>query len=284
MSTNAPRSRRGSTLSPAVQNGICQANKELDREVRQFMEYVPSAREESLSEFLFWRWRQLDERFNYQVVRPTTAAQEARSGADVLLQLWLVDSALVLPLLIQAKKFLLPHDSYRSKLRYPGGTGLQLEKLMASAAQWRLEPCYLIYAGGGNATRPREWVLHLVDAANIELLAKTPPGPLSLARGWRAGSTQHCGGPIFPIVRVPALRPRAANRRIGTIFEPIGSIRDPQQMFRAAAVKQSAEPNVKRPTSRRNRRGSTGRSGHSCDTPCRARSVCPKPARGPCAG
>ena len=70
---------------------LCVANKAVGVEVRDFILNVPDAKEESITDYLVWKWRALDTRFNYVNVKTFTRQEEnAKTGADFELELWLV--------------------------------------------------------------------------------------------------------------------------------------------------------------------------------------------------
>lgn len=126
---------------------ICEANLALDLEVRRFIENVSDVKEESITDFLVWRWREIDRRFNYISVHPFNHEEESsRTGADFDIELWLVGRRHHVALAVQAKKFLKRTDSYATRLRYPKGTRKQLDTLMAYSASARRRPFYFIYS------------------------------------------------------------------------------------------------------------------------------------------
>lgn len=136
-------------------NAICDCNKAVGREVRDFISNVPNAKEESITDYLVWKWRLLDARFNYikpQTLKTFTRQEESRTtGADFELELWLVGRTKSIPLIFQAKKFLKPHGLYVNKLNYPGNTQRQLQTLLSYAASNRLLPFYAIYTAASAA-------------------------------------------------------------------------------------------------------------------------------------
>lgn len=168
---------KGSKLSQSVREELCQRNRDLEKELADFMAHVPTAREESLSEFLFWRWRLLDSRFNYQTVHPVSAVAEPGIGADFLLELWLANASHVMPLLIQAKKFTIERgDRYRHRLLYPHGTGDQVDTLLKCADAMSMLPRYLVYTGWRTGF-PHPGAMYLIDAESIQAHARPTPPP-----------------------------------------------------------------------------------------------------------
>ena len=126
---------------------ICDAQKKLGIEVKDFLRHVPNANEESITDYLVWKWRLLDKRFNYVTVATHSHHKEsATSGADFEMELWLVGHKSSLPLLFQAKKLVKPYDGYVRKLRYPNGSNGQLARLLKYAKQTGRYPFYALYA------------------------------------------------------------------------------------------------------------------------------------------
>ncbi|WP_124607270.1 DUF6615 family protein [Burkholderia sp. Bp9142] len=126
---------------------ICDASLALDREVRLFMENVADVKEESITDFLVWKWRELDKRFNFIRVYPFNHEEESsRTGADFDIELWLVGRERHIALAVQAKKFVKRADSYVAKLRYPRSTKNQLNTLLSYAASNNRQPFYFIYS------------------------------------------------------------------------------------------------------------------------------------------
>ena len=126
---------------------ICDAHKALGVEVKDFLRNVPNANEESISDYLVWKWRELDKRFNYISVTTHSRHKESTtSGADFDMELWLVGDATSMPMLFQAKKLVKPYDGYLRRLRYPNGSKAQLRLLIKYARQTRRLPFYALYA------------------------------------------------------------------------------------------------------------------------------------------
>lgn len=114
---------------------LCERNKAIGLQVRDFILNVPNAKEESITDYLVWQWGLLDSRFRYIKVKTFTRQEENTStGADFELELWVVGKTKFLPLLFQAKKFLKPFDSYQQKLNYPNNKQKQLATLLAYAS------------------------------------------------------------------------------------------------------------------------------------------------------
>ena len=162
---------------------LCDANKALGLEVRDFVLNVPDAKEESITDYLVWKWRALDARFNYINVKTFNRQEEhATTGADFELELWLVGQFKCLPLLFQAKKFTKPYAGYVRTLNYPNNTQAQLQKLLSYSASQHLLPFYSIYTCvaaslplcGGRTDFETD--IYMIDGATIKEIANGPRG------------------------------------------------------------------------------------------------------------
>jgi len=115
--------------------------------VQDCLLHVPNANEESITDYLVWKWRLLDKRFNYISIATHSHNQESTtSGADFEMELWFVGRAFSLPLLFQAKKLVKPYDGYMRRLRYPNGSQRQLRLLLQYARLTGRHPYYALYA------------------------------------------------------------------------------------------------------------------------------------------
>jgi hypothetical protein len=133
---------------------ICESNQAVSDEVRRFMENVHDIKEESITDFLVWKWRELDKRFNFLRIHPFNHQDESgRTGADFDLELWLVGRRHHLSFAVQAKKFINQYDSYVKRLRYPGGTKAQMSTLLKYASSTKCIPFYFIYSMPQSSTR-----------------------------------------------------------------------------------------------------------------------------------
>lgn len=132
---------------------ICSANQAVSADVRNFILHVHDVKEESITDYLAWRWSELDRRFRYLSMRTFNHCEESSlTGADFDLELWLVDRESHLSLAVQAKKFIKPYDSYVRKLRYPNDTKQQMSALLSYANINAKLPFYFIYSVPGNGT------------------------------------------------------------------------------------------------------------------------------------
>ena len=179
---------------------LCDTNKAVGIEVRNFILNVPDAKEESITDYLVWKWRILDARFNYVNIKTFTRHEEhATTGADFELELWLVGRSQCIPLLFQAKKFTQPFGGYVRKLNYPDNSQAQLQKLLSYAASRRLLPFYSIYTDlpanmplcGGRSDL--ETGIYMIDAETIKTFADGLHGrKISLADLLRRSNPFHC--------------------------------------------------------------------------------------------
>lgn len=133
-------------VPPTFMN-LCESNRAVSAEIKNFILNVPNAKEESITDYLVWKWRELDKRFNYINITLFTRIEEsATTGADFELELWLVGRSFHFPLVFQAKKFVKPFDSYYKKLNYHNGTQSQLTTLLNYAKSKKRLPFYVFYS------------------------------------------------------------------------------------------------------------------------------------------
>lgn len=179
---------------------LCKANKAIGLEVRNFIVNVPGVKEESITDYLVWKWRLLDARFKYIKTKTFTRQEESSStGADFELELWIVGRTKCLPFLFQAKKFIKPFDSYITKLNYPNNTQAQLRMLLSYAASKSLLPFYAIYT---NIATPRPMCsmredlrtgVYMIHANTINEFANRVHGrKVSLSSLIGRGNPLHC--------------------------------------------------------------------------------------------
>ena len=144
----------------------CEANKALTLEVKRFIQNVGDIKEETITDYLVWKWRELDKRFNYLSVTTFDHHDEStKTGADFDLELWLVGRKTHISLAVQAKKFIKQHDSYVKRLNYPNGTKQQMAKLLAYSASTNKLPFYFIYTSPGANTSTMCGRTNTVDSA-----------------------------------------------------------------------------------------------------------------------
>jgi hypothetical protein len=180
---------------------ICSSNKAVSLEVKNFMLNVGDVKEESITDYLVWKWRELDKRFNYLSVTSFDRHQEsATTGADFDLELWLVGRKEHVSLAVQAKKFIKQHDSYIKKLNYPNGTKQQLNTPLTYSAANNKLPFYFIYTIAGVQTTTMcgrsntvDSAIFMTDARVIRAFADGKKGKRASRDDLvRAGNPFHC--------------------------------------------------------------------------------------------
>ncbi len=133
---------------------LCQSNRELTKEIKEFLLNVGDVKEESITDYLVWKWKEIDKRFKSISVSTFTRQEESKvSGADFEMEIWLIGKKKSYPLVIQAKKFIKPYDAYVSKLNYPKNTKGQMNKLLSYAALNNKLPFYVFYSLPDKKTR-----------------------------------------------------------------------------------------------------------------------------------
>lgn len=125
----------------------CQAHKSVTHEVKEFLMHVDGVGEESITDFLLWKWALIDKKFKSINVSSFTRQEESKvSGADFEMEVWLVGRSLSYPLVFQAKKFVKPYDAYVNKLNYPKNTKSQMDTLLTYASLNSKIPFYALYS------------------------------------------------------------------------------------------------------------------------------------------
>jgi hypothetical protein len=145
---------------------ICGADKSVFLEVKNFMLNVPDVKEESITDYLVWKWRELNARFKYINVSTFTRQEEStKTGADFELELWLIWQKFHFPLVFQAKKLDKKHNSYVTKLKYPAKTQKQLNTLLSYAKTHNKLPFYAFYSIPDSNTQTMCYAGNVSDTA-----------------------------------------------------------------------------------------------------------------------
>lgn len=167
--------------------------KAVSLEVKSFILNVSDVKEESITDYLIWKWREIDKRFNYLSVTPFNRRQESTTtGADFDLELWLVGRRKHVSLAIQAKKFIKPYNSYVNKLNYPDGTKQQMNKLLKYSAAHNKLPFYFIYTVT-DLSNTVDGAVFMADARVMEEFADGKKGKkISRDDIIRASNPFHC--------------------------------------------------------------------------------------------
>ena len=125
----------------------CEVHKSVTAEVAEFISHVPDVKEESITDFLLWKWRDADKRLRSINVSSFTRDEESKvSGADFEMEIWFISGSYVFPLVFQAKKIVKQYNAYVSALRYPNNSKAQLNKLLTYAKKTNRVPFYAFYS------------------------------------------------------------------------------------------------------------------------------------------
>ena len=148
---------------------LCNEIKTLSEQVYDFIDNVPSVQEESITEYLMWQWSLLDKRVKFiKRKRLHTKKEEAKSGADFEIELWVIKSSTALPFLIQAKKIIKKTNSYCSKsLNYNTTKPTrQYQLLINTASREHKVPLYAFYT-----KKDKHKSIYISDAYEVKKLA-----------------------------------------------------------------------------------------------------------------
>lgn len=129
---------------------MCEKHKEVERQVVEFTENVRHVGEESITDYLFWKWADINKCFQHLDFKHYTKHQESKiSGADFRMEIWLVGETQSLPLLFQAKKISQEYQSYIAAINYQKKTKKQIDTLLGYAKTERKVPLYIFYSDSG---------------------------------------------------------------------------------------------------------------------------------------
>ncbi|WP_201603615.1 DUF6615 family protein [Psychrobacter immobilis] len=129
---------------------MCEKHKEVERQVVEFTENVRHVGEESITDYLFWKWADINKCFQHLDFSHYTKHQESKtSGADFRMEIWLVGKTQSLPLLFQAKKISKEYQNYIAAINYPKKTKNQIDTLLGYAKTKRKVPLYMFYSDSG---------------------------------------------------------------------------------------------------------------------------------------
>jgi hypothetical protein len=168
---------------------LCDVNKEISKKLLGFIKNVPDVNEESITDYLLWKWREADSRFNYLNVKKFTKSEEKNiSGADFEIELWFLGITFCIPIVVQAKKFIKNYDGYLGKLNYPKYTQKQLDTLLSYSKSKAYDPFYFIYTAPESGTTVlccddskainHDTGIYIVSAYAIESLANKSKGTM----------------------------------------------------------------------------------------------------------
>lgn len=183
---------------------ICAENKAVGLDVRNFLIHVPNVNEESITDYLVWKWEEINDaaKFRCLDVRKFTRQEEHnKTGADFELELWILSPQPPISLIFQAKKFFKENDGYVRKLRYPDDTQGQLQTLLKYAdTNPERKPFYMIYSPADTQLKTmcancnyKETGMFMIDAKIIEEFSNLPPhSRLSLTEILEKSLPFHC--------------------------------------------------------------------------------------------
>lgn len=179
----------------------CETHRSVGAEVKAFMRKVSGVKEESITDFLMWRWAEADPHFHYMRASSYSRYDEStKTGADFAVEIWIVSDTGSLPLLFQAKKLTKPFAGYWQKLAYPKSTKQQLSMLIDYSQQVGRLPFYAFYADTDNPHGSRcvcgaacDSAVFIADAHAIKsFVDATPRRRISKADLIKAGNPFHC--------------------------------------------------------------------------------------------
>lgn len=128
---------------------LCSCHKLLAEKVQEFLNNLTDVKEESITDYLMWKWKEVDPLFKCLRATPHNSHKEHHiSGADFELELWILGNKKTVSLAVQAKKFIKAHDSYVSKIKYPKNTSEQIDKLIRYSENKENSriPVYFLYS------------------------------------------------------------------------------------------------------------------------------------------
>lgn len=132
-------------------SNLCQIHTDIEQEVVDFMAHVKGVGEESITDFLLWRWAKANNNFKHFNVKTFTKAQENTiSGADFELKLWVLTKFGSFSMAFQAKKISKPFNGYHSKINYKSKNAKhkQIDVLLnyAKSSTYPVIPMYCFYS------------------------------------------------------------------------------------------------------------------------------------------
>ncbi|KOO15974.1 hypothetical protein AKJ18_07440 [Vibrio xuii] len=135
------------TTSEIEQRGLCSVHKSINVNVREFIKHVPKVNEESITDYLFWKWAETDSKLKvFEYKGHDKKTEGGISGADLEIFFLTSKTTSRKPLVIQSKKLFEEYNSYaRNALCYRDGSGHQMKMLEGYSGQDKT-PCYMFYA------------------------------------------------------------------------------------------------------------------------------------------
>ncbi len=127
---------------------LCRNAYKLSEQLYDFITNVSSVQEESITEYLVWQWTILNKKVKFfKHLKLHTKKEEARSGADFELELWILERGKATPFIIQAKKIIDKYHKYcQNSLNYDKKKPVkQYELLIERASTENKIPLYMFY-------------------------------------------------------------------------------------------------------------------------------------------
>ncbi len=149
---------------------LCRNAYKLSEQLYDFITNVSSVQEESITEYLVWQWTILNKKVKFfKHLKLHTKKEEARSGADFELELWILEKGKATPFIIQAKKIIDKYHKYcKESLNYNKKKPVKQYELLIKRA--RIEnkiPLYMFYI-----RESRDESIYISDAFEIKKLAE----------------------------------------------------------------------------------------------------------------
>ena len=133
-----------------MKNILCQCHEKLVKDIKDFLTNVGDVKEESITDYLMWKWKEIDKRFkcikNENLKTHTRHEEHHVTGADFDIELWIIGNTKTVPFAVQAKKFIKLHNFYVNKIKYPKNTSGQINKLLEYAKKENKIPVYFLYS------------------------------------------------------------------------------------------------------------------------------------------
>jgi len=159
-------------------SNLCQIHTDIEQEVIDFMDQVRRVGEESITDFLLWRWAQANSSFKHFNVKTFTKAQENTiSGADFELKLWVLTKFGSFSMAFQAKKISKSFDGYHSKINYKSKKAKykQIDVLLnyAKSSTYPVIPLYCFYSKSDSISHHLGGIF-VTSASYIKYLSNKP--------------------------------------------------------------------------------------------------------------
>ncbi len=149
---------------------LCRNAYKLSEQLYDFITNVSSVQEESITEYLVWQWTILNKKVKFfKHLKLHTKKEEARSGADFELELWILERGKATPFIIQAKKIIDKYHKYcQNSLNYDKKKPVkQYELLIERASTENKIPLYMFYT-----KEAEDKSIYISDAFKVKEMAE----------------------------------------------------------------------------------------------------------------